>query len=57
MAFAPAGRWYLVGFTLSTVLCGSSPGRTLGRRVAVRRDALVCDREFEIEKFVHERYW
>jgi DNA topoisomerase-1 len=48
---------YLVGFTLSPVLWRKLPGaRSAGRvqSVAVR---LVCDREFEIEKFVAREYW
>src|SRR5436190_6946111 len=48
---------YLVGFTLSPVLCRKLPGARSARRVQSVALRLVCDRELEIEKFVTREYW
>jgi DNA topoisomerase-1 len=48
---------YLVGFTLSPVLWRKLPGARSAGRVQSVALRLVCDREFEIEKFVRQEYW
>src|SRR5438093_7258882 len=48
---------YLVGFTLSPVLWRKLPGARSAGRVQSVALRLVCDREFEIEKFVAREYW
>src|SRR5206468_1888261 len=48
---------YLVGFTLSPVLWRKLPGARSAGRVQSVALRLVCDREFEIEKFVPREYW
>src|SRR5215469_99497 len=48
---------YLVGFTLSPVLWRKLPGARSAGRVQSVALRLVCDREFEIERFVPREYW
>src|SRR5215475_10954470 len=48
---------YLVGFTLSLVLWRNLPGARSAGRVQSVALRLVCDREFEIERFVPREYW
>ena len=48
---------YLVGFTLSPVLWRKLPGARSAGRVQSVALRLVCDREFEIEKFIPREYW
>ncbi len=48
---------YLVGFTLSPVLWRKLPGARSAGRVQSVSLRLVCDREFEIEKFVAREFW
>src|SRR6516162_1252123 len=48
---------YLVGFTLSPVLWRKLPGARWAGRVQSVALRLVCDREFEIERFVPREYW
>ncbi|HXW71830.1 MAG TPA: type I DNA topoisomerase [Methylocella sp.] len=48
---------YLVGFNLSPVLWRKLPGARSAGRVQSVALRLVCDREFEIEKFVSREYW
>ena len=48
---------YLVGFTLSPVLWRKLPGARSAGRVQSVALRLVCDREFEIERFVRQDYW
>jgi DNA topoisomerase I len=48
---------YLVGFTLSPVLWRKLPGARSAGRVQSVALRLVCDREFEIERFVAREYW
>jgi len=48
---------YLVGFTLSPVLWRKLPGARSAGRVQSVALRLICEREFEIEKFVAEEYW
>src|SRR5215469_9133242 len=48
---------YLVGFTLSPVLWRKLPGARSAGRVQSVALRLVCDREFEIERFVSREYW
>jgi len=48
---------YLFGFTLSPVLWRKLPGARSAGRVQSVALRLVCDREGEIERFIHEEYW
>src|SRR5690348_12743827 len=48
---------FLVGFTLSPVLWRMLPGARSAGRVQSVALRLVCDREFEIERFVAKEYW
>src|ERR671938_448243 len=48
---------YLVGFTLSPVLWRKLPGARSAGRVQSVALRLVCDREFEFERFVAREYW
>jgi DNA topoisomerase-1 len=48
---------YLVGFTLSPVLWRKLPGSRSAGRVQSVALRLVCDREFEIERFITQEYW
>src|ERR1700683_1792713 len=48
---------YLVGFTLSPLLCRNLPAARSAGRVQSVALRLVCDRELEIEKFVRKEYW
>jgi DNA topoisomerase I len=48
---------YLVGFTLSPVLWRKLPGARSAGRVQSVALRLVCDREFEIERFTPREYW
>ena len=48
---------YLVGFTLSPVLCRKLPGSRSAGRVQSVCLRLVVDREIEIEKFRTQEYW
>src|SRR5580704_8775616 len=48
---------YLFGFTLSPVLWRKLPGARSAGRVQSVALRLVCDRELDIEKFVHREYW
>ena len=48
---------YLVGFTLSPVLWRKLPGSRSAGRVQSVTLRLICDREFEIEKFKAQEYW
>jgi DNA topoisomerase I len=55
--FARRALDYLVGFKLSPVLWRKLPGARSAGRVQSVVLRLVCDREFEIEKFVPQEYW
>ena len=48
---------YLVGFTLSPVLCRKLPGSRSAGRVQSVALRLVVDREIEIERFRTQEYW
>ena len=48
---------YLVGFTLSPILWRKLPGSRSAGRVQSVSLRLVCDKEFEIEKFKPVEYW
>ncbi len=48
---------YLVGFNISPVLWRKLPGSRSAGRVQSVALRLICDREFEIEKFNAEEYW
>jgi DNA topoisomerase-1 len=48
---------YLVGFNLSPVLWRKLPGSRSAGRVQSVALRLICEREFEIEKFNAEEYW
>ena len=48
---------YLFGFTLSPVLWRKMPGALSAGRVQSAALRLVCEREFEIERFVKEEFW
>lgn len=48
---------YLVGFNLSPVLWRKLPGSRSAGRVQSVALRLICEREFEIEKFVPQEYW
>ena len=48
---------YLVGFTLSPVLWRKLPGAKSAGRVQSVALRLICEREFEIEKFRAREYW
>ena len=48
---------YLVGFNISPVLWRKLPGSRSAGRVQSVALRLICDREFEIEKFRAEEYW
>lgn len=48
---------YLVGFNLSPVLWRKLPGSKSAGRVQSVALRLICEREFEIEKFISQEYW
>lgn len=48
---------YLVGFSLSPVLWRKLPGAKSAGRVQSVALRLVCEREYEIERFKPEEYW
>ena len=48
---------YLVGFNLSPVLWRKLPGSRSAGRVQSVALRLICEREFEIEKFNPQEYW
>ncbi len=48
---------YLVGFNLSPVLWRKLPGSRSAGRVQSVALRLICEREFEIEKFIKDEYW
>ncbi|OEY86448.1 DNA topoisomerase I [Wolbachia pipientis] len=48
---------YLVGFTLSPVLWKKLPGSKSAGRVQSVALRLICEREFEIKKFLQQEYW
>jgi DNA topoisomerase-1 len=48
---------YLVGFNLSPILWRKLPGSRSAGRVQSVALRLICEREFEIEKFNSEEYW
>ena len=48
---------YLFGFTISPVLWRKMPGAQSAGRVQSAALRLVCEREFEIERFVKEEFW
>ncbi len=48
---------YLVGFTLSPVLWRKLPGSRSAGRVQSVALRLICEREFEIERFQSQEYW
>lgn len=48
---------YLVGFTLSPILWHKLPGSRSAGRVQSVALRIICDREFEIEKFISQEYW
>ena len=48
---------YLVGFTLSPVLWRKLPGSRSAGRVQSVSLRLICERDYEIAKFVSQEYW
>lgn len=48
---------YLVGFTLSPILWRKLPGSRSAGRVQSVALRLICERDYEIEKFVSREYW
>lgn len=48
---------YLVGFNLSPVLWTKIPGCRSAGRVQSVSLKLICEREYEIEKFISQEYW
>jgi DNA topoisomerase-1 len=48
---------YLVGFSLSPILWTKIPGCRSAGRVQSVSLKLICEREYEIEKFVSKEYW
>ncbi|MCF8462746.1 MAG: type I DNA topoisomerase [Rickettsiaceae bacterium] len=48
---------YLVGFSLSPILWTKIPGCRSAGRVQSVALKLICEREYEIEKFINREYW
>ncbi len=48
---------YLVGFSISPILWTKIPGCRSAGRVQSVALKLICEREYEIEKFINKEYW
>ncbi|WP_333023590.1 type I DNA topoisomerase [Wolbachia endosymbiont of Pentidionis agamae] len=48
---------YLVGFTLSPLLWKKLPGSRSAGRVQSVALRVICEREYEIDKFISQEYW